>query len=402
MPLTDVSIRAAKATDGKPIKLFDGGGLFLFVTPAGNKVWRMKYRHGGKEKVLVIGSYPAVTLSRARRGREEAKALLAEGLDPCEVKRKAAAGAEAERQEQHNTFRRMAEGWFASYSPGLSDRHAARLRRYLDRIVLPALGDRALVSLKPEDFLAIVRPIENLGHITTSHKIMQICRQTMQYAHLTGKIQYNPTAGLSSALQPLHHKNQAAILDPAGVGQLLRDIDSLQGVAFPSISFFLQILPMVFTRPSELRRARWEEVNTSDRLWVVPACRMKLRRDHLVPLSRQVLEKLDALRQFSGGGEFLFPSVRAHTATISDAGPLAALRRMGYQSGEQSLHGFRAIASTLLNESGEREAVIEAQLAHKDPDATRRAYNRAAYLEERRGMMQRWADRIDQLRAGAN
>lgn len=395
MPLSDISVRNAKPQQ-KPAKLFDGGGLFLFIAPTGGKMWRLKYRFQGKEKLLALGVYPDVGLKEARKRRDEAREQLAMGNDPGEVKKEIRATARAAEKERQNTFEVAAREWFASYSPALTPKHAAKLQRYLETILFPCLGNKSVTDLEPSDFLGVIRPTENRGHITTAHKLMQLCGQVMKYAHLTGRIRYNPAAGLSAALQPLRHENLAAVTAPAEIGRLLRDLDAYEG--FPSITAFLRILPYVFTRPSELRRAEWSEFNFTEALWRIPASRMKMRRPHTVPLSLQVIGQLEELRAFSGSGQYLFPSVRARTAVISDAGPLAALRRLGYESGEMCLHGFRAMASTRLNELGYRADVIEAQLAHKEPDAVRLAYNRAEYTEERRKLMQEWADYLDSLK----
>lgn len=399
MPLSDTSIRNAKAQT-KPLKLFDGGGLFLLVTPAGGKWWRLKYRYGGKEKLLSLGVYPDVGLKDARRRRDDARGLLADGIDPGEQRKEIKAAAVAEQKEKENTFEAVAREWYASYTPALTPKHSAKLMRYLETILFPAFGGKSVAVLEPSVFVDAIRPTEAKGHITTAHKLMQLCSQVMEFAHLTGKVRYNPATGLSRALQPLRHQNLAAVTEPAAIGQLLRDIDAYEG--FPSIVSYLKILPYVFTRPSELRLAEWREFNIDDAMWRIPASRMKMRREHTVPLSSQVLRLLEELREFSGSGRYLFPSAKTKATTISDAGPLAALRRMGYQKHEMTPHGFRAMASTRLNELGFRADVIEAQLAHREPDAVRLAYNRAEYTDERRKLMQSWSDYLDELRAGRN
>ena len=398
MPLSDTAIRNVKAQT-KSFKLFDGGGLFLMVTPAGGRWWRLKYRFAGKEKLLSLGVYPDVGLKEARHRRDAARKMLADGIDPSQHRKASEAAALAKQRELQNTFESIAREWFTSYSPALSPKHACKLLRYLETILFPAFGKKSIASLEPSTFMDAIRPTESKGHITTAHKLMQLCGQVMQYAHITGKISFNPAAGLGRALQPLRHKNLAAITDPVAIGRLLKDINEYQG--HPSISGYLRILPYVFTRPSELRLARWEEFNIQESIWWIPAERMKMRRPHFVPLSRQVLSKLVELKQFSGTCGYLFPGVKRKNSTISDAGPLAALRDMGYEKGQMTLHGFRAMASTRLNEMGYRADVIEAQLAHKEPDAVRLAYNRAEYMEERRHLVQAWADYLDTLRAAA-
>ena len=396
MTLKDIAIKAFKPKE-KPYRVFDGGGLYLEISPSGGILWRLKYRFGGREKRLAFGAYPIVSLREARERREQAKKLLSQGIDPGEVKKEAKAVAIAEQKEKENSFETVALDWYASYSPALTPKHSAKLLRYLETILFPAFGGKSVTALEPSVFVNAIRPTEAKGHITTAHKLMQLCSQVMEFAHLTGKVRYNPATGLSRALQPLRHQNLAAVTDPAAIGQLLRDIDAYEG--FPSITAFLKILPYVFTRPSELRLAEWQEFKIDDAMWRIPASRMKMRREHTVPLSRQVLCLLDELREFSGPDRYLFPSAKTKSATISDAGPLAALRRMGYQKHEMTPHGFRAMASTRLNELGFRADVIEAQLAHREPDAVRLAYNRAEYTDERRKLMQAWADYLDGLRA---
>lgn len=395
MPLTDTNIRNIKPA-AKVQKLFDGGGLYLHIAVTGSKLWRMAYRFDGKQKLLSFGAYPAVSLKQVRELRDEAKELLAVGVDPGVHKKEVKAAALAAQKEIENTFETVSREWFTSYSPSLTEKHASKLHRYLETILFPALGHKSVAALEPADILAVIRPTESLGHICTAHKLMQLCNQVLHFAQITGRIKYNIASGLTEALQPLRHQNQAAITDPKAIGQLLCDIDAYAG--FPSIVFFLKILPYVFTRPSELRLAEWHEIDFDEAMWVIPAKRMKLRREHVVPLSTQVVALMQELHGFSGDGQYLFPSARAKSATLSDAGPLAALRRIGYTKDEMCLHGFRAMASTRLNELGYRPDVIEAQLAHKEPDAVRLAYNRAEYMAERIKLMQQWADYLDKLR----
>ena len=245
--------------------------------------------------------------------------------------------------------------------------------------------------------MQIVQPSERLGHHETAHKLMRLCGQVTRYARITGRVKYDVAAGLTEALTPVQTTHFAAVTLPDDIGQLLRDIDAYVG--YTSVVYCLKILPYVFTRPSELRLAHWSELDFKNVTWIIPASRMKMRREHVVPLSKQVLVLLNELHAYTGNGELLFPSARALTTPISDAAPLAALRRMGYSKETMTLHGFRAMASTRLNELGFRADVIEAQLAHKEPDTVRLAYNRAEYMDERCRLMQAWADYLDGLRA---
>jgi len=399
MPLNDTQIKNIKSST-KPASFFDGGGLYLLVNPNGSKWWRIKYYHQGKARLLSLGVYPAVTLKDARKRRDAIKELLASGIDPAEQRKQDKEAVKAEKKLQDSLFENVASEWFTSYSPSLTPKHAAKLKRYLETIIFPALGKCPVDQLEPAEILAVIRPIESKGNITTAHKLTNLCNQVFEFAHITGRVKYNPASGLSKALQPERPKNLAAITKPEEIAHLLKDINSLNDTGYQPIYYYLKVLPYIFTRPSELRLARWEEVDIDNALLVIPAARMKMRKEHAVPLSRQVVELLKALHSLFGGGQYLFPSARATTTTISDAGPLAALRRLGYSKEQMCLHGFRALASTRLNEMGFRADIIEAQLAHKEPDAVRLAYNRAQYMEERRRMMQEWADYLDGLREG--
>ena len=395
MPLTDTAIRAIKPTS-KTAKFFDGGGLYLEVAPSGGKWWRLKYRFHGKEKRISLGVYPAISLKEARKRRDEAKEQIAHGLDPSEQKKAVKVATIAEQKEKENTFEAVAREWFTSYSPTLSEKHVKKLQRYLDNSIFPVFGGKPVSTVEPSDILAVARPKEAKGRIETAHKICQLCGQVLEFAKITGRIKYNVGTGLSRALQPIRAQSYPAVTEPKAIGVLLRDIDAHEG--YFSIKYFLKILPFVFTRPSELRLAQWDEINFDAAMWRIPAKRMKMRREHTVPLARQVVALLAELKTLCGTSPFLFPSTRAKTDTISDVGPLAALRNIGYSKEKMCLHGFRAMASTNLNELGYRADVIEAQLAHKEPDAVRLAYNRAEYTEERRKMMQGWADYLDELR----
>ena len=395
MPLTDTNIRNAKATNTVQ-KLSDGEGLYLHIAPTGSKLWRMAYRFDGKQKTLSFGKYPAVSLQEARRRRAEAKELLAAGSDPGEQKKVDKKTARLAEKEAESTFEAIAREWYSSYSPSLTEKHALKLMRYLEKDYFPAIGKIPVTELEPMHILDVIRPVEAKGRTNTAHRLANLASQVLAFAQITGRTKYNIASGLTRALRPDRAQSYSTITDPKGIGQLLREIDAYQG--FPSIVFFLKILPYVFTRPSELRLAEWAEFDFEACMWRIPAKRMKMRREHSVPLSRQVIVLLEELKEFSGGGTCLFPSARAKTTVLSDVGPLAALRRIGYTKDEMCLHGFRAMASTRLNEMGYRADVIEAQLAHKEQDGVRLAYNRAEYTEERRKLMQEWAEYLDRLK----
>lgn len=395
MPLTDTHIRNLKA-EAKPKKYFDGGGLFLFIPPTGSKLWRMAYRFDGKSKLLSFGEYPSISLRDARLKREEAKSLLAKGIDPSEEKRNA-------RQEklaaERDSFENIALEWHRVKLVDLSSKHQGTVLYRLKTYILPAIGKKHIAKLDAQDVFDIVKPIDENGHGETSRRVLQIINQVFRYAVVLGKAKHNITADLIGALRPRKVIHRAAVLDKDGVGYLLNAIDEYPGY-FPLVCA-LKLAPLVFTRPSELRCATWQEFDLEACEWRIPAERMKMRKPHIVPLASQALTVLNELRALTGNGKYLFPSIRSESKPISDAAVLNALRRMGYQKHEMSVHGFRSIASTLLNELGYNRDWIERQLAHGEANESRAAYNYAEYLPERRQMMQEWADFLDGLRTRA-
>jgi integrase len=395
MPLTDVLIRGVNP-DGTPKKHADGGGLYLFVSPTGGRLWRLDYRFAGKRKTLSFGAYPAVSLKDARQKREEAKEQLAKSIDPGAQKKEAKAVAVAAAREQAATFEAVAREWYAKKAGAMSPGHQKKILARLERQLFPHIGKIPFAMLEPADILATVRHAEERGVFETAHRLAQLAGQVCRYARLCGYVKYDVAAGLVEALPPVQTEHYAAITDPAGIGHLLRAIDSYQGDI--SIIYALRIMPYVFVRSGELRAVEWAEIDLAAAEWVIPAGRMKMKRPHVVPLARQVVELLTAMREYSGCGKLVFPSPFSATRCISDMGLLNALRRMGYEKGVMTIHGFRSMASTLLNEQRYRPDVIEAQLAHGDQDAIRSAYNRASYLDERRRMMAEWADYLDGLR----
>ena len=399
MKLTDSTIRTVKPKKTAQ-KLSDGGGLFLHVLPNGSKHWRMAYRYGGKQKLLSFGPYPLVSLREARDKRDEAKKLLLDDIDPLALKQEAKAAKEAAEKDERENFAYVAREWFDTYKTRLTPKHAKKLNDWLETRLFPEIGKIPVTQIEPQHLLDAVRLYERRGHIETAHKLMQLCGQVMRYARITGRVKYDVASGLTEAMMKPKHKHFPAITKPREVGRLMRDIDEYNE-GFFSIRYFLKIIPYVFTRPSELRLAQWEEVDFEKNIWVVPERRMKMRREHVVPLAGQVVALLRELQKYSGDGKYLFPSIRARSTVISDAAPLAALRKLGYTQEQMTLHGFRAMASTNLNELGFRVDVIETQLAHKEPDSVRLAYNRAQYMEERRKMTQAWADWLDATRSKA-
>ena len=392
MPLTDTHIKTIKYT-GKPKKYFDGGGLFLFVSATGSKLWRMAYRFEQKENLLSFGEYPAVSLKDARERREEAKKMLAKGIDPSMHKKAVKA---AQLSEMNDTFQNIALEWHQTRTEEFSDKHRGTIMFRLETYLFPAIGKAHIAKLEPQDILAVIRPIEQKGLFETARRLLQIVSQVFRYAVVTGRARHNIAADLSGALRPRKVTHRAAVKGTQKVGQLLRDIDSYEGY-FPIVCA-LRLAPLVFVRPTELRAAQWREFDLEGREWRIPAERMKMKQMHIVPLATQAIAILGELHPFSGGGKYLFPSIRTETRPISDATLLNALRRMGYAKDEMCTHGFRSIASTLLNELGYNKDWIERQLAHGERDEVRAAYNYAEYLPERKRMMQEWADYLSALR----
>ena len=395
MSLTDATIKNAKPQK-KQSKLFDGGGLFLLVTPSGGKWWRLKYRYGGKEKLLALGVYPDVGLKEARKRRDEARELIAQGIDPSEQKKEAKAVAAAIEQAQAATFEVVAREWYAKKTAHLTLDYRKQIISRLENMIFPYIGNKPFASLEPADILIAARQAESRGAIETAHRLVRLSGQVCRYARLIGYCKYDVASGLSEALPTIQTKHLATITDPKEIGHLMRSIDEYQGDI--SISYALKILLYTFVRSGELRAAEWAEIDLDGAEWVVPAGRMKIRQPHVVPLARQVVELLAVMGEHSGHGKLVFPSPFSATRCISDMGLLNALRRMGYEKGVMTIHGFRGMASTLLNEQGYRPDVIEIQLAHAERNTVRKAYNHAKYLPERRRMMQEWADYLDGLR----
>ena len=395
MPLNDTYIRSLKP-NLKPRKYFDGGGLFLFIPTSGSKLWRMAYRFNGKSKLLSFGEYPTVSLRDARARREEAKQLIAKDIDPSEHKREV---RQAKIDAERNSFENIAREWHGIRMAEFSEKHQGTVMYRLETYIFPAIGKVGITKLETQDIMAVVKPLEQKGNYETSRRLLQIISQVFRYAVITGKAKHNIAADMRGALRPRKVTHRAALVEPEKVGQLLRDIDDYEGY-FPLVCA-LKLAPLVFTRPTELRAAQWKEFDLEAAEWRIPAERMKMRQQHIVTLSEQALAVLRDLYAFTGGGKYLFPSTRTETRPIADATMLNALRRMGYQKHEMSVHGFRSIASTLLNELGFNRDWIERQLAHGERDEVRAAYNYAEYLPERRKMMQAWADYLSDLREKA-
>lgn len=395
MALTDTAIRKAKPAE-KTQRLFDGGGLYLELSPAGGRWWRLKYRHGGKEKRLSLGTYPDTGLKDAREKRDAARKLLAAGVDPGE-QRKAAKAAGQERAA--DSFEVIAREWFAKHEPLWTLGHSSKVIARLENDAFPWLGSRPVADITAKELLAAVNRIVDRGAVETAHRVLQYASQVLRYAIVTGRAERNPAADLRGALPPVKQTHHAAITDPNAIGGLLRAMDAYQGSFVTRCA--LRLAPLLFVRPGELRRAEWAEFDLHAAQWNLPAEKMKMREPHLVPLAPQAVAILRELHALTGGGRYLFPSARSPQRPMSDNAVLSALRRMGYATDEMSGHGFRAMARTVLDEVLHfRPDYIEHQLAHTVKDPNGRAYNRTAHLAERCKMMAAWADYLDMVKVG--
>lgn len=391
-PLSDLAIRRAKPT-GKTQKLFDGGGLYLEISPAGGRWWRMKYRFDGKEKRLALGVYPEVPLQLARNRREDARRLLAQGTDPGQQKKEAAA---AKAGMDALTFGAIAREWMKGriWAPS----YRVKVEAWMENDVLPWIGSRQAADLEAPDFLALARRMEKRGAIESGHRVMQNCGQIMRFAIASGLVRRNPVADLRGALQPKVKRHYPALAEPKELAPLLRAIHGYQGRAVTR--WALALAPLVFVRPGELRQAEWSEFDLEAGTWLIPAGRMKMRVEHLVPLSRQALGILQEVHPLTNRGKYVFTGRNSSQRPMSENTVNTALRRMGFESDQMTGHGFRATARTILDEVlGFRPDIIEHQLAHSVRDPNGRAYNRTTHLAERVRMMQEWADYLDYLRS---
>ncbi|MDD0815323.1 integrase arm-type DNA-binding domain-containing protein [Curvibacter sp. HBC28] len=398
MPLTDTFIKQVKPS-GKPAgdKYADGAGMFLLVKAAG-KYWRMDYAIHGKRKTLALGVYPEVSLAKARQRREDAKKLLADGLDPGQAKREEKLHRAA---TASNTFEAIARLWLTATAASRAESTQGKVQTWLVKDVFPSIGASPITSIGPRDVLAVVRKIEARKAFDTAHRVNQICGQVFRFAVAEGSAERDVTTDLRGALQRAEKTHYAAVTDPSQLGPLLRAIHAYTG--YPVASAALKLTPLVFVRPGELRSAEWTEFDLEAAEWRIPGAKMKMKNDHLVPLSRQAVAILQELQPITGHGRYVFPSMRTGERCMSENTVNAALRGMGYSNEVQTAHGFRATARTIMDEVlGERVDLIEHQLAHAVKDPNGRAYNRTAHLPARREMMQRWADYLDKLRQGAD
>lgn len=406
MPLTDIVVRNAKPSK-KTIRFYDSGGLYLEVSPSGGKWWRIKYRFNGKENRLSLGTYPDVPLagrkdkstgewiSGARDKRDRIRQLLADGIDPGQH-RKAAKAAKADRAT--NSFEAVARDWFAKYSPRWAASHSDKIIKRLENDVFPWLGGRPIAEINAPEVLKVLHRIEGRGAMDTAHRALQNCGQVFRYGVATGRVLSDPCRDLRGALTPLKHEHFAAITEPKQVADLLRAIGGFRGTFI--VQCALRLAPLFFVRPGELRKAEWAEFDLEKAEWRYLVT--KTKTEHLVPLASQAVAILRELHALTGQRRNVFPGRDPHKP-MSDAALNAALRRMGYDTKtEITGHGFRAMARTILHqELGFAPEVIEHQLAHRVPGSLGAAYNRTKFIKERRAMMQRWANYLEKLKAGA-
>jgi integrase len=388
--LNEARIRASRPKD-RPYKVFDERGLFMLVTPAGGRLWRFRYRLGGVEKLLTLGAYPDVSLKRAREKRDDARKLVADDVDPS-------AKRQAERSAQADTFEAIGGEWLNLQRAKLVAETVSILEARLNTYLCPYLGGRAISAITVQELLGVLRRIEARGKNETAHRVRSLASRVWRYAVATGRAERDITTDLRGALAPVKARNFAAIVEPARVGELLRAIHGYQGHGAVT-GFALKLAPLVFVRPGELRAAEWSEFDLDGGEWRIPAARMKMGVQHVVPLSRQAVEILREIHPLTSRGRYVFPSLLTRDRPMSENTINAALRRLGYGGDEQTGHGFRSMASTLLNEQGFPPDVIELQLAHAERNKVRAAYNKAQRLGERKKMMQWWADHLDALRA---
>mgnify|MGYP000686983879 CR=1 FL=1 len=395
MALTDTAIRNAKPGE-KPRKMFDERGLFLLVQPSGGKLWRLKYRYLGKEKKLFLGRYPDVSLKMARERRDEARTLLANGADPASVK---AQLSHEKREASENTFGKIADEYVAKIEKEGRAAVTIKKTRWLLSLMVGDLGGRPITEITAAELLNTLQKVEAKGHHETARRMRSLSGRVFRYAVATSRATADPSGLLRGALITPTVKHHSAIIDLEQVGELLRAIDGFSGQ--PLTCLALRLTPHVFVRPGELRHAEWKEFDLEKSVWTISADKMKMRDPHMVPLSQQARDILEAARVISAGQRYVFSSIYPGNHPMSENTINAALRRMGYSGSEMTAHGFRAMASTLLNESGKWSPdAIERALAHKDGNAIRGTYHRGAHWKERVEMAQWWSDYLDRLRKG--
>lgn len=406
MALTEIRIRSLKPK-ATLYRVADGKGLCLEVTPSGSKLWRYRYRHANKPTMVSFGAWPEVTLAAARELHLEARAVLRLGVAPAAERQASKARTVA---ATGNTFGAIAAEWFKKQAPGMSDATQKKARRHLglpnpkpegskarQKPLIPAsFALRPIRDISPVDVLGILRPVESAGTMETAHRMQQRISHVFRYAIATGRADRDPTADIKGALGPITHTPRAAITDPQAMSKLLRALDRYDGK--PTTRAALRLAPLLFVRPGELRAMEWKEIDWQAGEWRIPAAKMKMKQEHIVPLAAQALAILKDLHELTGDGSYAFPGAHSADKPMSDGAVNKALRLLGYEREEMTGHGFRAMASTRLNEMGWQPDVIERQLAHVERNKVRAVYNRAAYMHERHDMMQAWADYVDALK----
>jgi integrase len=395
MALSDTKIRTIKAKD-KSFKVADEKGLFLLVTPAGGKLWRLKYRIDNKEKLLAFGAYPDISLADARAARDEARKVIAAGEDPSELRKAVKSG---KHDDALNNFEAIAREWWQAHMKDKAESHKNKVIRRFELYLFPWLGKKPVSSITAPEILETLKRVEKLNKLETAHRTLQTAGQVFRYAVQTGRAVRDVTADLKGALPPTTVKHMAAFTEPKEVAELLRAIESFNGTF--TVHCALRLSPLVFARPSELRMAKWADIDLNAGTWSYLVT--KTKTDHLVPLSNQAISILKELHPLSGHGEYVFMGGHSPLKPMSESAVNAALKRMGYDTQvDITAHGFRAMARTILHERLNIDPnIIEHQLAHKVPDTLGAAYNRTKFLEQRKLMMQQWADYLDELKAGA-
>lgn len=394
MPLTELLVKNAKYDPAKKVtKLFDGMGMYLEVTRNGSKYFKLQYYFAGKQKLLSLGVYPTTTLKEARAKRDEAKKMLSNGINPSEVRKQK---KQSLLDDSENNFQSVATEWFVKFKSKWTPQHAKAKWRSLEKDVFPYIGKAPIKNIAAQDILNLLSRIQERGAIETAHRAKSICSEIFRHGVLNNHCPSDPTQILKGALLPTQTKNMASITDTNKLAGLLKAIEGYEGE--PITRCALKLAPFVFVRPGELRHAEWSEIDFDKKEWRIPAAKMKMRRMHIVPLSKQVIEIFKEIQPLTGHWKYVFPSVRSKDRAMSNNTINAALHRMGYTKEEVTAHGFRGTASTLLHENGFRSEIIEAQLAHTEQNKVKAAYNHAAYLAERIDMMQWWADYLDKLK----
>lgn len=399
------TLKAIKPGDPRR-RLSDGGGLYLLLfVKGGSHGWRLDYGFEGKRKTLSLGTYPTVGLGAARQKAADARQLLTTGVDPSQARQQKKQSFVKQRQIEQlveaglpvpESFEAVAREWFSKHAPTWAASHSDKIIRRLERDVFPWIGSRPIASIVPKDLLELLRRVEGRGAIETTHRVQQNCGQVFRYAVATGLIPSDPSRDLRGALPPWRPEHYPTLTDPRQVGVLLRDMDAYEGGFLTRCA--LQLSPLLFVRPGELRRAEWSEINLDAAEWRIPAAKMKGRVMHVVPLAKQALAVLRELAPLTGPNGWVFPGNRTNGEPMSENTVNAALRRLGYSRAVMTAHGFRGMASTMLHELGWPSDVVERQLSHAERNTVKAAYNHAEHLPERRRMMQAWADHLDKLR----